>query len=367
MKRLVDHYFDVWKNDRNRQPLLLRGARQVGKTYAVRQLGKSFENYIELNLEFVEEARAIFERDLDPRRILKALSLMLNKEIIPGKTLLFIDEIQVEPRAILALRYFYEMLPELHVIAAGSLIDFALEQVGLPVGRVQPLYMYPLSFLEFLAALEEHLVIEEIINHSVHEKLVEPVHRKLLDLVAEYLALGGMPQVVNCWKEVRKPLDCARFQARIFDTYRQDFNKYAKAYQIKYLELLLKETPRQLGKKFKFSEVGDYRKRELEPALNLLETAGIAHKVTYTAAQGIPLGAQSNPEDFKLIFLDVGLMQSILGHDLTQWFLNPVAEFVNKGALVEAFVGQELLTYSDPYIKPNLYYWHSKAYEFSGG
>ena len=243
------------------------------------------------------------------------------------------------------------------MIARYFLISSIVESIRMPKACFIRLHF---SFLEFLAALEERLVIEEIINHSVHEKLVEPVHRKLLDLVAEYLALGGMPEVVDCWKRIRQPLECGRLQTRIFDTYHQDFNKYAKAYQIKYLELLLKEAPRQLGKKFKFSEVGDYRKRELEPALNLLETAGITHKVTYTAAQGIPPGAQAKPDDFKLMLLDVGLTQFILSHDLTQWFLNPLAEFVNKGALVEAFIGQELLAYCDPYIKPNLYYWHSK-------
>jgi uncharacterized protein len=146
MRRLIDWHLRAWKDDKRRKPLLLRGARQVGKTYAVRQLGMSFTSFVELNFEEISQSQALFEQDLDPERILLEIGLLTQTTIVPGETLLFLDEVQVTPRAILALRYFYEKIPELHVIAAGSLLEFAIEQVGVPVGRVSMLYVYPLSF-----------------------------------------------------------------------------------------------------------------------------------------------------------------------------------------------------------------------------
>ena len=162
MKRFIDIYLRQWKNQANFKPLLLRGARQVGKTYAVRELGKQFDQFVELNLESNPNVRNLFTKELDPKKIIEEIGYLTKKKITPGKTLLFFDEIQAEPQAILALRYFYEMMPELHVIAAGSLLDFAIEKVGVPVGRVEFLYMYPMSFLEFLYAYDNSILIEII-------------------------------------------------------------------------------------------------------------------------------------------------------------------------------------------------------------
>jgi len=200
---------------------------------------------------------------------------------------LFLDEVQAVPRAITALRYFYEMLPELHVIAAGSLLDFAIEQVGIPVGRVQSMYMHPLSFIEYLAADGNGLFINEIINHSPEQDISQMVHNKLLGLLGEYLALGGMPRSVQRWIDKKDPLGCAKVHSMLLDDYRQDFAKYARKLQIKYVELLFTHIPMQLGRKFKYSLIdGDYRKRELAPALDLLVTAGVAHKVIILQAKG---------------------------------------------------------------------------------
>src|SRR6185312_5122713 len=154
MKRIIDRHLIEWKNSPNRKPILLRGARQVGKTFAVRKLGESFQNYIEINFERRPELKSIFELNLIPSRIIRDLIAILKQEINPGSTLLFFDEVQEAPNAIIALRYFYEEMPDLHVIAAGSLLDFAIQQVGVPVGRVAFLYMYPMSWLEFLMAQE---------------------------------------------------------------------------------------------------------------------------------------------------------------------------------------------------------------------
>lgn len=359
MKRLIDYHLHAWKNNPYRQPLLLRGARQVGKTYAVRELGKSYQNFVEINLESNKRARAAFEKDLDPTTMIFDLSTIIKKPINPHDTLLFLDEIQAKPDAILALRYFYEEMPELHVIAAGSLLDFAIENVGLPVGRVQSLYMYPLSFIEFLAACGEYPLIKAIVSHEPMQEMSTVIHEKALELVAHYLALGGMPMVIQRWQEAPNLTECAVVHSAIIDSYRQDFGKYARQAQIKYVDKIFDQIPSQLGRKFKYSSIeGDYRKRELSPALDLLVTAGVIHKNYYSAGQGIPLGAQKDFDDYKVVPLDVGISQAIAGLDLAQWFLNPLVELINKGPLVEVFVGQELLCYQNPRSKKDLFYWH---------
>jgi predicted AAA+ superfamily ATPase len=362
MKRLVDYYLQNWKSDKYRMPLLVRGARQVGKTFSIRKLGESFKHFVEINLEEAPEVHAVFEKNLDPERVVAELSAITGKEIIPGSTLLFIDEIQIVPRALTALRYFYEKMPNLHVIAAGSLLDFTIEHVGLSVGRVQSLYMYPLSFIEFLVALGYEGLVKEIMNHNPDQSMSDVIHAKALELLGDYCAIGGMPRTVQLWIMEKNPLQIARVHATILDAYSQDFMKYATTVQIKYVDLVFNYIPIQMGKKFKYSAIeGDYRKRELAPALDLLVTAGVAHKIYHSAGQGIPLGAQKDIQDYKVIFLDIALAQALLGLDVAGWFVQPLAEFINKGSVVEAFIGQEMLTYDDPYIKKNLYYWHREA------
>ena len=279
MKRLIDYYLRQWVMESDRKPLLLRGARQVGKTYAARQIGKQFDSFVEINLESHDEAQAIFVQNLDPHRIVRDLSAFANSPIVPGKTLLFLDEIQAQPKAITALRYMYEMMPELHVIAAGSLLDFAIEQVGIPVGRVESLYVYPLSFLEFLAHEKSKILLDEAI-HMRERSFSETVHTILLEQLGFYLAVGGMPEVVNSWHAQEDPFAVSRIHNRLLDAYTQDFTKYAKRHQIKYVENIFRAIPEQLGGKFKYSRIeGEFRKRELAPALDLLQTAGVARKV----------------------------------------------------------------------------------------
>ncbi len=361
MKRIVDSCLQDWKYNPHRMPLLIRGARGVGKTYAIRELGKTFKHFIEVNFEFEGASiKGIFEKDLDPDRILRALAIRYKTEIIPNETLLFFDEIQEIPEAIIALRYFYEKMPTLHVIAAGSLLDFAIEKVGVPVGRIEFLYMYPLSFMEFLVADGFSLAMKEILLHDPRQPMSELIHTMLLDKLGEYLAIGGMPKVIEFWLN-KKPQQCFKIQSAILDSYKQDFGDYAKKHQFKYLEEIFNNAPLQLGARFKYSKVGEYRKRDLEPCIDLLEKARVINKVLYTAGQGIPLGAQTNIDDFKLLFLDVGLTQSVLGLDVSQWLISPKTEFINKGPLIEAFVGQEILAYSNPIRKSQLYYWHRET------
>ncbi len=360
MFRLIDLHLREWIGSAYRKPLLLRGARQVGKTFAVRKVGEAFTQFVEINFEETPQLRKIFdeEKDLDPVRIIRDLSLALKTEIIPGQTLLFLDEIQMVPHAIIALRYFYEKMPDLHVIAAGSLLEFAIEKVGMPVGRVQCLQLYPMNWLEFLKALGYDMILKIILDQRALEQTTDFGHEQILDVLREYFAIGGMPEAVACWAKTKDPLLCSKIHQSIIQTYRQDFYKYTKTHQVKYVELIFEEALRQLGHKFNFSSVeGDYRRRELSPALDLLEKANIMHRVRYSSGQGLPLGADINRDHYKLIFLDVGLSQSILGLDLADWFLNGTPAFTNKGTLVEAFIGQELLAYSDPALAASLYYW----------
>ncbi len=355
MKRTIDWHLREWKSDKHRKPLLLRGARQVGKTHAVRKLGEQFEQIVEINFELAAEARPIFEQDLRPERILRDLQFYTSQPIEPGKTLLFFDEIQEAPQAILALRYFFEMMPSLHVIAAGSLFDFALEKVGIPVGRVSSMYMYPLSFLEFLAACGHPSLVEAILNG---EEFSDVIHQKLLGLVGEYLAIGGMPEAASKWVESKNPKQCFQVHHDLIASYRQDFEKYAMEHQVPCVETLFRQLPHFIGEQFQYKNIhGNYRKRELAPCLSLLCKANVIHRIYHSAGNGIPLGAEMNLEWFKIILVDVALTQALLGFDLSTWFLRPGIEFINRGTIAESFVGQELRAYAHPLREANLFFW----------
>ena len=362
MKRLVDVYFSEWRRNPVRKPLLLRGARQVGKTYAVRNLGVSFEQFIEINFEQQPKVALLFEQDLDAHRIIRDLEILHKKPIVPGKSLLFFDEIQAAPKAITALRYFYEQIPGLHVIAAGSLLEFQLESTGLPVGRIQSLFMYPVSFLEFLAARGETAAIRFFSESKKVFSVSTSVHAKLLALWGEYMAIGGMPEAVRLWCE-RGSFDAVNMVLRgIMETFQQDFEKYAKGGRARYLPLMFERIPWLQGRKFKFTLVSDsLKKRELAPALDLLEKAGIVHKVVHSSAQGLPLGAQADLDKFKLLFVDVGLGQTMLGPGQGGWIIDPVNACVNKGGYAEAFAGQELIAYAAADMRAGLYYWLREA------
>jgi len=355
LRRLVDWHLNNWKSEPNRKPLILRGARQVGKTHAVRNLGAGFDRFVEINFELTPSACPIFEGDLHPEQILNDLFTITGQKIKPGETLLFLDEIQEAPRAILALRYFYEKMPTLHVIAAGSLFDFALEKVGIPVGRVSSLYMYPLSFVEFLAAKGYAPIIESIMQNSA---LSKPSHEKLMALLGEYFSIGGMPEAVAKWITSQNPKESFQVHHNLISSYRQDFEKYATKHQVKYLEALFQQIPHMVGELFQYKNIhGEYRKRELAPALDLLCKTNTVHRIYHSAGNGLPLGGEVNLEWFKIILVDIAICQAILGFDLSTWFSQPGIESVNRGNVTEAFVGQELLCYSYPYGKAELYHW----------
>lgn len=362
MKRSIYDHLLSWKNRPQHKPLILRGARQVGKTHVIRQLSNEFTNFIEINFEITPSTKQFFAEDLSIPRIIKNLQLFSGQEIVAGKTLLFFDEIQEAPNAIKALRYFFEEIPDLHIIAAGSLIDFALDDIGIPVGRVEFLHMYPMSFIEFLSATQNELLAQEILQHHATEALADPIHNKIIRSLEVYMAVGGMPEAVQSWINNEDLNACNNIHHQLINAYRQDFLKYANKFQIKYINLIFDRIPLYLGHQLKYSNIAkEYRKRELLPCLELLAKANVIHQVVHSAGHGLPLGAEANLDKFKVIFLDVALSQAVLGLDTKQWILGLSQPFINKGEIAEAFIGQELIAYSNPSIPANLYYWQNEA------
>ncbi len=358
MKRGLEKFLLDWKKDPAHKPIILRGARQVGKSYLVNSLGQTFDSYVEINFDLDESFLKIFEQDRNPERIIRDLALATGKRIIPGETLLFLDEIQECPNAIQALRYFYEKMPKLHVIGAGSLIDFTLEKIGVPVGRVEMLNLYPMSFAEFLRAKEKDLLIEELAYHDPSKELSEVAHNQLLRLYLEYMAVGGMPEAIAKWLQSSDLKKVKKVHRSLISTYQQDFTKYTNRFQEKYVDLVYSSVPRLSGKKFVYASINaNLKSRELKPALELLQKAAVIHAITHTSSGGIPLAGEINPLFFKAIMSDIGLMQSMLDVDSGKWILQQEQAATNFGAVIEAFVGQELLAYAPPDQKKELFYW----------
>lgn len=228
-KRLIDKYLLEWASRETHKPLLLRGARQVGKSTAVKELSKKFETFVEINFEKHPKYKALFNDDLDIKRIVPQISAMYGTSIQPGKTLLFLDEIQECPQAIMALRFFKEDMPELHVIAAGSLLEFALKELPtFGVGRIHSMFMYPMTFDEFLEANGQQLLIEARNHASIDNPLPESLHDKLVELLRTYMLVGGMPEAVRTWVEYHDYVRCQEVQDDIVVTYEDDFPKYKK-------------------------------------------------------------------------------------------------------------------------------------------
>lgn len=359
MKRDIYNVFLEWKNSESRRPLLIRGSRQTGKTYIVNLFGKEeFEQFIYLNFERNPEYKDIF-KILDPAAIVERIALFTGKRTIAGKTLLFLDEIQECPDAIVSLRYFYEEMPGLHVIGAGSLLEFALNSKNLkmPVGRIQYLHLYPFSFGEFLDALDENELRNYVLDLNNLKDFPEGLHNKLLEYVRKFFILGGMPAVIHEYVQSRDVIKCQRIQRSILDTYIDDFSKYAKEAKHIYLRNVFSSIPGMTGQKFVYTQVDrSARSREIKEALELLETAGILTRVRQTTGAGIPLAAGVYQSFFKTIFLDVGLFHSISGI-YTQTIKEANLTAIFKGAVAEQFVGQELIANHSPFYKAELFYW----------
>lgn len=360
-KRNIDDKLLEWKESPRRKPLLIRGARQVGKSTAVRHLGKGFKYFVEVNLESQPSIRQLFTKDIDVHRTCEAISATLGIPVVAGKTLLFIDEIQVSQEAIMSLRYFKEDYPELHVIAAGSLLEFTLEELpSFGVGRIRSLYMYPFSFDEFLLAQGLDTTVDFKHKATSLSPLPEAVHNKLVEQLKTFYLVGGMPAAITEWVESKSYIECTRVHNDILDTYQDDFSKYKSRVSPALLRQVLRSVALQAGCKFVFRQVADdIHSSVIKEALHLLTLAGLIKPVTHSDGNGVPLGAEENCNYTKYLFLDLGLMQTMLGTPAANVLLSSDVDFVNKGAASEMFVGLELVKSHDCFQKAEMYYWQN--------
>ena len=361
MKRKVQAFLTEWKQRPGRKPLVLRGARQVGKTYLVEHWGQEhFQSVLTVDLERERDLHGLFAQP-DPKRLLEELALLKGRAIKPGETLLFLDEIQACPPALAVLRYFYELMPELHVIAAGSLLDFALREFAhsMPVGRIEYLHLHPLSFEEFVEALEGPALVEYLGRVGVGEPVSAAMEKRFLELLRRSFFIGGLPEPVRVYAERQDLLEVQRIQTSLVATVQDDFGKYGP----RRLQELMRQTYRHVaenvGRKMKFVNVSrEDRSGDVRRAFELLAQSRVVQPVFRTAANGLPLGAERDERHFKALFLDVGLVNRLCGLDLVG------AEdliTVNEGALAEQYVGQQLLAAALPFEDPQLFYWSREA------
>jgi uncharacterized protein len=357
MKRDIIQLFIDWKNRKNRKPLIVRGARQVGKTYAINEFAKEqFANFVIINLEETPNLKSIFSTN-NPENIIQELSILKNTDITPGQTLLFIDEIQSWPEAIVALRYFYEQMPQLHVIAAGSLLDHTLNEIqrSMPVGRVEFCYMHPMSFREYLWAISENKLAGYVDSFTFNQPFSEAIHAKLLELMRYYIFIGGMPEAVKVFVENGKLMDVERVHSSILTSLQYDFTKYGSKSQQRHLVSVLNYVAQNTGKKIKYANIDrETRSVNLKEAFYNLEMSRVINLVRHTSSAGIPLTTHVNHDVFKSFFLDIGLANHVCHISLIN--LSKILT-INEGALAEQFVGQELLTMATSFDDPHLYYW----------
>ena len=362
-KRFIDDKLLEWKVSPRRKPLLIRGARQVGKSTAVRELGKQFRFFVEINLEKQPDLSQLFTENIDVMKTCEKLSGTLSIPIIPGDTLLFIDEIQVSKDALMSLRYFKEDYPELHVIAAGSLLEFALEELpSFGVGRIRSLYMYPFSFDEFLMAQGLDLLMEYKNAATAENPLPQASHNELVEQLRSFYLVGGMPAAVDEWILTKSYLEVSRVHREIIDSYNDDFSKYKKRISPLLLRQTLRSVAQQVGSKFVCSEVtDDVKSTMIKEALRLLSLAGLIVPVVHTTANGLPLGAGEDVRYTKYLFFDLGVMQTLLDMPAAEILLANDIDFVNKGGASEMFAGLEMMKYGDCYMKAEMHYWQNAS------
>ena len=369
-ERIIDRYLSEWATRPIHKPILLRGARQVGKSTAVRHLGESFKYYVEINLEKQSNYIDLFKKDLDVTRIVPQMAAMCGTPIVPNETLLFIDEIQESQEAIMALRYFKEDMPNLHVIAAGSLLEFVLDEIPtFGVGRIHSMYMFPMTFDEFLLANGEQLLLDARGQANIDAPLPTPLHEKLIGLMRTFMLVGGMPESVVKWVQTHDFLQCQEVQDDIITGYEADFPKYKKKVDPQLLIATMKSAATQATKKFVYSRVpGEYKTAEVKKALDLLIKAGVLVPVTHSSGNGLPLGDEADESIRKILLLDTGLMLRLLNMTMgdtsaitAQILTATAADLVNKGPMAEMLAGLELLHYLTPNLHHDLYYWVRQA------
>ena len=363
MQRNLFNELLQWKNNKKRKPLLLQGARQVGKTYLVKQFGeKEYDNYIHLNFEQNKDFAPFFKGNLIPQEIIQNISLYLEQKITPENTLIFLDEIQEEPRAITSLKYFQEEAPEYHIIAAGSLLGVSVGKTSsFPVGKVNFLTLYPMSFDEFLNAYDKKLMAEAFVTAKIKASLAEPFHKKMLNYLKLYLFLGGMPEVVQSYYDENDITVARKIQKDILAAYERDFSKYTDSNQAIKTSELWNSIPYQLSKenkKFKYSGVQKKaRATTYEATIEWLKKAGLIHLTYNISTPKLPLSGYSDKTKFKIYLLDTGLLGAMLNLSSKIVTAPNILFKEYNGAFIENYIATQLTNS----LKQELYYWTSKG------
>lgn len=364
-ERIIDVALLEWSKRSSHKPLLLRGARQVGKSTAVRHLGEQFDTFIEINFDKQKTFHALFEGDLDVHRIASQIANLMGKTVEPGKTLLFFDEIQACPNAILSLRFFNEDYPELHVIAAGSLLEFALADLPtFGVGRLHSLFMFPMSFDEFLSATGHAGLILERKKASPTQPLNPVFHDQLIRQFRNYIMIGGLPEVVCKWDETGDYLHCQELQDQLVVSYEDDFAKYQKKVNPELLRRVLRSAAVQITNKFIYSQASSDKAEKVREALNLLTMAGLLIPVTRTDANGLPLGSEADYTYQKMLLFDSGILLRLLNlslgsiQQISEEILTATeTDLVNKGKISEMIAGLEIIKHMPNTLRHEMFYW----------
>lgn len=336
---------------------MLRGARQVGKTWLVEALAKdNFDNLIKIDFEEKPDLISLFDGDLDPEKICSELEIRMGQEIIESKSLVFFDEIQICPRAIMSLRYFYEKKPGLHIIAAGSLLEFVFSEISFPVGRIQTMEVFPMNFSEFLLA-QGNKKAADLCRQPIHE-VSDSVHYFLINQLRTYWLVGGMPECVKVYSETKSLKSAIEAQDEIVETYKLDFNKYKPKTDINCLNTVFSGLAAKVGQQIKYTTFSkDYTIPTIKKAFESLLMARIAIKVKAVSSPGIPMELFASEKKFKTVFLDIGLMNRIMGIDYNEALNHDNLLSIYRGQLAEQFVGQE---FASSNIN-QLYYWARDA------
>ena len=360
LERTAETYLNEWHRKERRKPLVLRGARQVGKSTLVRRFAEKNGLVLnEVNLEQHLYLDNLF-KTLDIDSMIRELDALAGRNIQAPNALLFLDEIQATPHAIQALRYFYEKKPELPVISAGSLLEFALadHHFSMPVGRIEYYHLGPMTFGEFLDAVEPGLK-RYLSEFRVHESIPETAHRKLIKRQREFLIVGGMPEAVYAFAEENSLMEVTAVHRSITETYQDDFAKYAKQKDLVLMQKVFRQIPRVIGQKVKYSNLSkEDKSRNVRAVIDLLVKARVCHQVFHSHCSGVPLTADINENVYKMLFMDVGMAAYLTGLDWIALQALDRNALVNEGKLAEQFVGQHLL---NPFEPPRLTYWLREA------
>jgi len=354
-------FIENWLAKPNRKPLAIRGARQVGKSTLVRLFAQAQGKHLaEFNLERYPDLATVFASN-DPKTILNVLEAAHSPTLtIDKQALLFLDEIQATPEAIPALRYFYEELPELALISAGSLLEFALRDhsFSMPVGRIEYLYMGPMTFTEFLRALGEDKLAYLIDTYSLKDDIELVIHQKLCQLVRLYFYVGGMPEAVAAYADTKQLSRVSDVHTSIIDTYREDYPKYIGSRNLARFHQVFNYAAQTVGQKVKYSQFSNTEQsKTIKADIDLLCMARILSKVTHSHCNGLPLQAELSTKVFKLLFLDIGLMNALCGLNWHQITLQDDLRLINEGKIAEQFIGQHLLDYLSTGPNRELTYW----------